>query len=238
VFQRPHQRSEHAVPKPYRFVANALPIAVAQDWAGLAEEIGAQRPEWIESQWKWHVESRFCILRAGERASYAGSELTRGHSVDQPNLARLPRLRAFLDSAFPVTPRLAWLGWLPRGARIFLHIDNTRHWDEHHRVHVPLITNPNARLCVAGGFLHLSPGYAWVVNNSVPHGALNRGADRLHLVVDLAPSPLVDAWIAGGTHEDGAPDSHALAELSQDPLDAPAAQSGVDSARFARMLLQ
>jgi kumamolisin len=236
VFQRPHQRSDHAAPKPYGFVAAALSSDF--DPVVITNELRERRPEWIDSQWKWHVESRFCILRAGERAGYPGSELTRGHSIDQPNLAWLPRLRAFLDSAFPVAPKLAWLGWLPRGARIFLHVDNTRHWDEHHRVHVPLLTNPDARLCVGGGFLHLRPRHAWIMNNSVPHGAINRGADRLHLVLDLPHSPLVEAWIARGYHEAGEPDPDALAELSQDPLNTAAARAGFDSARLARMLLQ
>ncbi|HEY0467714.1 MAG TPA: aspartyl/asparaginyl beta-hydroxylase domain-containing protein [Polyangiaceae bacterium] len=234
MFQRPHQRSQRALDKHYRFACWPLQF----DLVPLVEEITKSRPEWLESQWKWHVESRFSLLRAGERSNYPGSELTNGHSIDQPSLLRLPRLLDFLDTAFPVKPTLAWLGRLPAGARIFTHIDNTEHWDEHHRLHVPLITNQQARLCVAGRFLFLQPGRLWLLNNSLPHGALNRGPERLHLVLDLPHFAGFDAWLAAGTLESGETDAAALAELDQNPLDSPAALDSFDSARLARLLAQ
>jgi len=234
VFQRPHQRSQRALEKQYRFAWWPL----HSDLAPLVEELLKSGPEWLESQWKWHVESRFSLLRAGQRSSYPGSELTNGHSINQPSLLRLPRLLHFLDTAFPVKPTLAWLGRLPEGARIFTHIDNTEHWDEHHRLHVPLITNPEARLCVAGRFLFLRPGRLWLLNNSIPHGALNRGPERLHLVLDLPHFAGFDAWLAEGTLESGDADAAALAELEQNPLDSPATLASFDSARLARLLGQ
>jgi kumamolisin len=234
VYQRPHQRSERALDKPYRFAS--WPLAI--DLLPLVEEITESCPEWLESQWKWHVESGFALLRAGTRSAYPGSELTNGHSVDQPNLGRLPRLQHFLDSAFPVKPTLAWLGRIPQGGRIFSHVDNTQHWDEHHRVHVPLVTNPGARLCVAGRFLFLEPKRIWLLNNSLPHGALNRGPERLHLVLDLPHWGDFAAWLAASTLEIGELDPAALAELEQDPLASPAAASPFDSARRARFLVQ
>jgi aspartyl/asparaginyl beta-hydroxylase len=234
VFQRPHQRSQHALDKQYRFAWWPL----AAELAPLVDEIRQQQPEWLESQWKWHVESRFSLLRAGQRAGYAGSELTNGHSIDQPNLERLPRLLQFLDTAFPIKPALAWLGRMPQGARIFTHVDNTQHWDEHHRLHVPLITNPQARLCVSGRFLSLQSKRIWLLNNSLPHGALNRGPERLHLVLDLPHFAGFDAWLAQSTHELGELDPPALAELDADPLHSPAVSSALESARLARFLAQ
>ncbi len=75
-----------------------------------------------------------------------------------------------------------------------MHVDDTHHWDEHHRLHVPLITHHEARVCVAEHFLHLSPHKVWLLNNSVPHGVLNRGPERLHLCLDL---PHFDALMPG-----------------------------------------
>ena len=206
--------------------------------SALADEIESGGLEWLDSQWKWHIETRFCLLRAGQRRSYPGSELVNGHSIDQVNLERLPHTRAFVDTAFPERPSVVWLGRMPAGARIFLHIDNTQHWDEHHRVHVPLTTNPAARLCVDGFFLHLEPGFSWVINNSVPHGGLNRGPDRLHLIVDLPGSEACDRWLAGASACDGERDPAALAELESDPLNALGGELSSDSARLARMRLQ
>lgn len=234
VFQRPHQRSPGALDKAYRFAWWPLAVELGK----VVEELSQQRLEWLESQWKWHVESRFSLLRAGERAGYPGSELTNGHSIDQPNLACLPRLCRFLDTAFPVQPTLAWLGRIPEGGRIFTHVDNTEHWDRHHRVHVPLITNPQARLCVARRFLFLQPNRIWLLNNSLPHGALNRGPERLHLVLDLPHFAGFDAWLSNATLESGETDAAALAELDQNPLDSPAALSSLDSTRLSRLLSQ
>ena len=234
MFQRPHQRSQHAVEKPYRFAWWPL----ESELTALVEEITTQQPEWLESQWKWHVESRFALLRTGERSSYPGSELTNGHSINQPNLERLPRLRQFLDSAFPIQPTLAWLGRIPEGGRIFTHVDNTQHWDEHHRLHVPLITNEHARLCVDGRFLHLRPNRIWLLNNSLPHGALNRGPERLHLVLDLPDFSGFEAWLSRGTLESGEADEAALAELDRNPLESHAVSSALDSARLKRFLAQ
>ena len=59
-------------------------------------------------------------------------------------------------------------GSSPPGARIFLHRDNTQHWDEHHRIHLPLVTTPDAKLCVLGRFQHFPAGHLFAFNNSRP----------------------------------------------------------------------
>lgn len=234
MFQRPHQPSERAISKPYRFVSWPLGL----DVAALVAELHEQPQEWLESQWKWHIETRFSVLRAGVRKAYPGSELTHGHSIDQPNLEQLPRLRQALDSAFPVRPAVAWLGRIPSGGRIFSHIDDTHHWDEHHRVHVPLITNPQARLCVAEHFLFLRPGRLWLLNNSVQHGVINRGPERLHLCLDLPHFEGFAAWLSQGTAEPGERDEQALAELNQNPMSSPFITDAIETERLARLRAQ
>lgn len=234
VYQRPTPSSPRAIDKPYRFLR--LPLAI--DVAPLRDELRAAAVPWSPSQWKWHMETRFCVLRAGAEQPYPGGALVTGAGVDQPVLARLPRLRAFLDSALPAPARMAWLGLSPPGARIYLHRDNTHHWDEHHRVHVPLDTTPAARLCVSGRFVHMPAGTAWAFNNSVPHGAINRGPDRIHLMIDLPPAPEVQALFAAGEPVDGEPDREALAELGRDPLAALTAGQLADLDLVRRLLLQ
>lgn len=214
VHQRPTPRSPRAIDKPYHFLRLAMDVDVAP----LLDELRAAAIPWASSQWKWHMETRFCVLRGGGSEPYPGGALVSGAGADQPILARLPRLRAFLDQGFPVPARMAWLGWSPPGARIFLHRDNTHHWDEHHRVHVPLDTSPAARLCVSGRFAHMPAGTAWAFNNSLPHGAINRGPDRIHLMLDLPDVPEVQALVRAGEPVAGERDPETVAELSQDPL--------------------
>lgn len=215
MYQRRHQRSASAAAKDYTF--RRLPGRI--DPAPLLAEIDALSADaWLDSQWKWHLGTQFCILRGGPAAPIPGARLTSGGGVDAPVLDRLPRLRACLDAAFPVPVALAWIGASPPGARICVHVDNTAHWDEHHRIHVPLRTSPAAKLCVAGRWLHLPAGSLWAFNNSAPHAAANDGPVRLHLMVDLPDLPEVRAWIAAGEPVDGAPDPVLWEAVTQDPL--------------------
>lgn len=215
MYQRKHVRSEHAAPKDYDFIR--LPIEL--DVAPLVDELErAGALPFVSSLWKWHRGTKFCVLRAGPPGALPGDELITGKGVDAPILAALPRIRALLDEAFPAPAPLAWIGLSPSRSQIRMHVDNTQHWDEHHRIHVPLVTSPGARLMVSGGFVHMPAGSVWAFNNSRPHGALNDGPDRLHLVVDLAGTPEVEAMLARGERVRGERDRDAVLRLSQDPL--------------------
>lgn len=233
-FQRPYSRSVRAADKPHRFAR--LPGAIDVD--PLLDEVDAASLPWLGSQWKWHLQTRFAILRGGPPTGWPGGEMTSGAGVDTPLLARLPRLRAALDGAFPAPAALAWLGLSPPGARIFLHVDNTPHWDEHHRVHLPLRTTPQARLCVRGRFQHFPAGSIWTIDNSSPHGALNEGPDRLHLLVDLPDTEPVRAWLARGDGVDGDVDDDALAQISGDPFAALSDAQRADADLMRRLRLQ
>lgn len=217
MYQRTHTRSASAASKPYRF--RRLPGAF--DPAPLLAEIDAlPDAAWIDSQWKWHLGTRFCIVRGGPPGSAPGERLTGGGGVDAPILDALPAVRDLLETGFPVPATLAWIGASPPGARIRVHVDNTAHWDEHHRVHLPLRTQTAAKLCVAGRWLHLTPGDFWALNNSVPHAAANDGPLRLHLMVDLPDVPAVRAWIAQGVDTHGEVDAQLWADVTRDPFDA------------------
>jgi hypothetical protein len=214
AYQRPHVSSERAIEKRYRFVE--LPLEV--DLAPLLAELRSVQLPWQPSQWKWHRGTWFCVLRGGKPGVGPASELVTGVGHDAPILAALPGFKQLLDHGLPDPAPLAWLGLSPAGAVIRAHVDNLRHWDEHHRVHLPLLTNPAALLCVDGRCEHLASGRAWALNNSVVHGAYNGGRERVHLIVDLPPSPAVRAWLARGRLCEGAIDSEALRRICEDPL--------------------
>jgi kumamolisin len=234
MYQRRYTHAPDSLPKPYRFVE--LPMTI--DAVPLAQEIRATRIGWIRSQWKWHLGTSFAILRGGPDRGFPGSRMTGGDGVDAPDLALLPRVKALLDTAFPAPAALAWLGLSPPGARIFLHVDDTAHWDRHHRLHVPIVTSERAQLCVQGGFLHMPAGTVWLFNNSVPHGGENRGPARVHLMVDLPSTPAVEAFLAQGTPREGTPDPEALARLAEDPMEALTGADRRDASLMARLLRQ
>jgi kumamolisin len=234
MYQKPHAPSPHALAKPYALLR--LPMTV--DALALAEEIGAAPLNWLPSQWKWHLGTYFCILRAGAEGRHPGSALINGTGVDTADLRRLPRIRHFLDTAFPVPAALAWIGLSPANSRIHTHIDNTAHWDEHHRIHVPLVTTPAARLCIGSRFQHFPLGTVWALNNSVPHGAINAGPDRLHLVLDLPSTPEVEDLLARAEPVKGELDPVALAQLAGDPLAVLTEAQRADAYLMARLQLQ
>lgn len=238
--QRPHVRSPKAIAKPYRFVQLPLdPVTNVNDLVGaLAGAPAGARPSWVASQWKWHRGTYFCVLRGGPQGDGPGSELVTGVGHDSAFLRAQPQLQRFLDDTFPVPPVLAWLGLSPRGSTIHAHVDNTAHWDEHHRVHVPLVTNPAALLCVEGRFLHLRPGSAWLLNNSVVHGACNDGPPRLHLVVDLPDHANVRAWIDRGRPRAGHEHPSLRRRLEQDPLGELSPADRADLPLMQRMVRQ
>ncbi len=234
MYQRRHLRSPDAAPKLYRF----LRLPWTTDVSAARDELVAADLPWFDSQWKWHLGTRFCVLRGGPATERPGDRLTNGRGVDAPCLSALPATRALLDVALPARAVLAWVGLSPPGARIHVHVDNTRHWDEHHRVHLPLVTSPGARLGVEGRFAHLPAGTCWALNNSRPHAGLNDGPARLHLVVDLAPTAAVEAWLRAGTAVEGEPDPRAWEVLRGDPLARLSAAQRADEALMARLLAQ
>ena len=72
------------------------------------------------------------------------------------------------------------------GARIYQHRDVDQCNVVPHRIHVPLQTDPEARFFAERADYYLEPGYAWEVNNRVPHSVVNRsGQDRIHLIFDF-----------------------------------------------------
>ena len=90
--------------------------------------------------------------------------------------------------AEPVFPK-AMLARLGAGRRIDTHVDGDGRAGSHplvHKVHVPLQTDAKVVATVDGIGVHLAAGFAWEVNNLVPHGAFNGAAtDRIHFIFEV-----------------------------------------------------
>ena len=87
--------------------------------------------------------------------------------------------------AEPVYPK-AMLARLAAGRGIEEHIDLEPSNSLVRKVHVPLVTSPQATLTVAGAEFHLPAGRAWEINNLAPHGAFNGGEqDRIHFIFEV-----------------------------------------------------
>jgi hypothetical protein len=72
------------------------------------------------------------------------------------------------------------------GHKIDRHTDEgpANHWT--HKIHIPIITNPQVRFQIDDKEYHLASGKAYEVNNLVSHAVINEGIeDRVHLIFEI-----------------------------------------------------
>ena len=119
-------------------------------------------------------------------------------------LPLMDRVATIHDLVEPVFPK-AMLARLESGHGIDSHVDGGASNPLVHKIHIPLRTDPEAVLTVAGTTVHLAAGYAWEVNNLAYHGAFNGGArDRIHFIFEMFDG-------AGGRAAEVSPDPGAAA---------------------------
>lgn len=75
---------------------------------------------------------------------------------------------------------------LPAGADIPAHVDAASSFDNVHRIHIPLFTNPDVEFIVDRKRVIMDEDHAYEINNKLMHGVINNGdKDRIHLIIDL-----------------------------------------------------
>jgi hypothetical protein len=74
---------------------------------------------------------------------------------------------------------------LPANSFIRPHTDGNAHLLAPHKIHIPLITNPDCYFFVENERFHFEEGFAYEVNNAVNHSVINNGeTDRIHLLFE------------------------------------------------------
>lgn len=54
------------------------------------------------------------------------------------------------------------------------------------RIHVPLMTNPEALFYIAGDYVHMEVGKAYLIDTEAEHGVVNTGnCERIHFMFDV-----------------------------------------------------
>ena len=129
-----------------------------------------------------HVIFRFIAGNRDPRRFYSGP----AWRVWRPRLLPLmTETVAPYGFAEPVFPK-AMLARLAAGQGIDLHVDNGGSDPLVHKIHVPLQTDAQAVMTIGRAEYHLAKGYAWEVNNLVPHSVFNGGAsDRVHFIFEV-----------------------------------------------------
>jgi len=128
-----------------------------------------------------HIVFRFVDSPRDWRASHDRGAWPRWRGVLEPVLAQAVRIYGYARGVFP----RVMLARMPPGGLIHPHIDANPAAKWPHKIHVPLITNPDVVCFFGGGEHHFPPGEAVEVNNLGPHRVRNAGrTDRIHLIFE------------------------------------------------------
>ena len=152
-----------------------------------------------------------------------------------PLLQRLPyvhQVMACLDAVIGRTRLMRIEG----GGEATSHSDLHYYWQDHLRVHVPIVTTPHVRFVCGDAETHMAAGECWVFDTSRRHNVLNPDpTQRVHLVVDTVGSASFVRLLAEARPHDGqmaswaprfvTPTSGELADLRLERENAPRVMS-------------
>ncbi len=76
------------------------------------------------------------------------------------------------------------------GTKLITHQDAT----DKIRVHIPIYTNTDSNWIIDGVEYHMEPGYAYLVNTTLPHSVENKGtSNRIHLYGKVWTEDYIDS---------------------------------------------
>jgi hypothetical protein len=128
-----------------------------------------------------HIIFRFCDRRVRPARCYDQPAWDRWAPLLLPVMAAAVTPYGYARGFYP----RIMLARLPAGAFIAPHTDGDARGSRPHKIHVPILTNPDAYFFVNDGRYHFEEGRAYEVNNSTRHAAVNSGkTDRIHLIFE------------------------------------------------------
>ena len=75
---------------------------------------------------------------------------------------------------------------LRRGGIIPEHSDTGKMLTTHHRIHIPLVSDPAVKFTLDHKDYYLEPGHGYEINNQLTHEVRNESnIDRIHMIIDL-----------------------------------------------------
>jgi hypothetical protein len=135
--------------------------------------------------------------------------------ADREALEHLPYVREIITSLVQAPPLRCLLAMLPGGAMIAPHIDQADYFSKTIRLHLPVITHPQAWMYCAGFSYRMLPGEIWALNNSNTHAVWNASNElpRTHLICDFLPTPTLLALLANAERDLGVVDETVQSRL-------------------------
>ena len=129
-----------------------------------------------------HIVFRFVSNFVDWRESYARPAWDEWKDLLEPVLAAATADYGYERGAFP----RVMLARMAPGGEIEPHNDSNPAAQWPHKIHVPLLTNPDVTFFVDEVAYHFAEGEAVEVNNMATHAVTNRGStDRIHLIFEF-----------------------------------------------------
>jgi len=153
----------------------------------LSDELAAAEIEWHEPYAEYATAGlKVAVLLSpdGDEGNFSWGDCPAPQVT--PLLRRLPRTRRFIDD-LRLRVMASRLLRLEPGAFLHEHRDYVHLEDvPRYRLHLPLLTNPGARIVLPGFAVHMKREFLWKLNpKAVIHSACNSGATpRIHLMLD------------------------------------------------------
>jgi hypothetical protein len=128
------------------------------------------------------------------RPDHTGVEVTREAIIDETQYSEFVNL--FEDTYFKEVYTTLTNKYKLGRIRLLWKLPRTTlswHRDPEPRLHIPIVTNPGARMCIDTEVRHMpADGSVWITDNTRYHNAFNGGEeDRVHLVATvLDTSPI------------------------------------------------
>ena len=128
------------------------------------------------------------------RPDHTGKEVTREAPIDETQYSQFVDL--FADTYFKEVYDTLTAKYKLGRIRLLWKLPRTTlswHRDPEPRLHIPIVTNPGARMCIDTEVRHMpADGSVWITDNTRYHNAFNGGEeDRVHLVATvLDTSPI------------------------------------------------
>ena len=128
------------------------------------------------------------------RPDSTGVEVTREERIDETQYSEFVEL--FKDTYFKEVYDTLTAKYKLGRIRLLWKLPRTTlswHRDPEPRLHIPIVTNPGARMCIDTEVRHMpADGSVWITDNTRYHNAFNGGEeDRVHLVATvLDTSPI------------------------------------------------
>ena len=128
------------------------------------------------------------------RPDHTGKEVTREAPIDETQYSQFVEL--FADTYFKEVYNTLTAKYKLGRIRLLWKLPRTTlswHRDPDPRLHIPIVTNPGARMCIDTEVRHMpADGSVWITDNTRYHNAFNGGEeDRVHLVATvLDTSPI------------------------------------------------